>query len=133
MNYFKRGIGILMISVALIMMPKLSFAENGSAYKVHEQQFFESLDVPLMPGLYEIPEETIVFDKPDGRIIESQAASDHLGSVQIREFYENSLPQMGWIRVSPESFVRQEEILTMEIREQGAYHIVRFLVSPREN
>ena len=111
-----------------------TFAQDSinGAYRSGGQQFFESLnDVPLMPGLYELLDESVVFDKAQGRIIESSAASDELAEAEIKGFYEQALPQMGWERITPQTFVRQDERLTMELKEQDNYSIVQFTVSPR--
>ncbi len=107
-----------------------SFA--GNARKVETQQFFETMqDIPLMPGLYEMPEEAVIFDKPEGRIIESSAASETLKNEEIGAFYDQTLPQMGWQRIAPFSYVRQGESLKMRLEEQQGYSVVRFMVAPR--
>ena len=39
-------------------------------------QFFENLqDIPLMPGLVERGDDTLFFDKPEGRVVESVAGA----------------------------------------------------------
>ncbi len=107
-----------------------SYAENAS--RVQEQRFFESLgDVPLMPGLYEMPEESMVFDQPEGRIAESAAAAEGLPLEEIRAFYASALPQMGWRRRADGSFARDGESLTMNVENRDGYSVVRFMVSPQ--
>lgn len=97
-----------------------------------QQQFFETLnDVPLMPGLYEMVDDSVVFDKPEGRIIESRAASEKLAGAQIKSFYKHTLPQMGWVPRADGSYVRDGETLTMNVEKQGNYSIVRFMVAPK--
>ncbi len=104
-----------------------------SANRVQEQEFFESpSDIPLMPGLYEVPDELVVFDKPGGRIIESVAASKALAGGEIRAFYNQVLPQMGWSKSGPNAFIRQDELLIMKIETQDDLSIIRFMVSPRQ-
>lgn len=96
------------------------------------QRFFQTLnDVPLMPGLYEMLDESVVFDKPEGRIVESAAASEDLASQEIRAYYRQALPQLGWNPVAEGTFVRQGESLTLRVENQGDYNIVRFMVVPR--
>jgi len=103
-----------------------------TASRVQEQQFFESLqDVPLMPGLYEMPEESVVFDKPDGRIAESAAASQELRGEEILAFYSHTLPQMGWDRTGEGAYVREGEVLTMNVENRDGFNVVRFTISPR--
>lgn len=110
-----------------------AFAQ-GRAQQVQEPKFFEVLsDVPLMPGLYEIPDESVVFDKPGGRIAESTAAARDLSGEEIRFFYGQALSQMGWTRASGDSFVRQDEVLILRIEQRDGYTVARFSVSPAEN
>src|SRR3546814_8691143 len=55
-------------------------------------------DLPLMPGLAEIADAATVFDAPQGRIVESYAAGT-VAAAEIRSFYAQTLPQLGWTAV----------------------------------
>lgn len=127
--------GLLIAAIAMMYVPVFFGAapvHAEAASRVQEQQFFESLnDVPLMPGLYEMLEESVVFDKPEGRIAESAAASQELALEDIRAFYSRTLPQMGWVRAADGTFVRDEESLTMNVENRDGYNVVRFMISPR--
>ena len=95
-------------------------------------RFFQTLnDVPLMPGFYEMLDESVVFDKPGGRIVESTAVSEDVADQDIRDFYRQVLPQFGWGRVGDDTYVRQEESLTLNVENQNGHNIVRFMVAPR--
>lgn len=49
--------------------------------------FFHVLnDLPVMPGLRELPDEAINFDKPEGRIVTATAVSDHVSPEKIAVF-----------------------------------------------
>jgi len=87
-------------------------------------------DIPLMAGLYEIPEETLVFDKPEGRIVHAAAASENAGRGEIEAFYNNTLPQMGWRSAGAGSFVRQGEELQISVQQNEGYSLVMFTVLP---
>lgn len=98
--------------------------------------FFEMLeDIPLMPGLLEVPESALVFDKPGGRIIESKAVSETMAAESVRAFYETTLPQLGWQPIenslSPALlFVRQDEKLSLQIKREDGVTITDIMVSP---
>lgn len=88
-------------------------------------------DLPLMDGLKQAEEASVSFDTPSGRIIEAYAESEKIGKQQIVDFYDKTLPQLGWKRrrasaktASP-SYVREGEELTISI-EAGAPIAVRF-------
>lgn len=52
-------------------------------------------DVPLMPGFKELADSLVVFDKPDGRIVLSEAEGKAVWA-GVRGFYLDILPQLGW-------------------------------------
>jgi hypothetical protein len=115
----------------MCLKPAFSFAQERASRVEQEQQFFQTLnDIPLMPGLYEMLEESVVFDKPEGRIAESAAASEDLAAQEIHAFYQQALPQLGWNQAGENRFVRQGESLTLKIENRGEYNVVRFMVSP---
>ncbi|GJL85454.1 MAG: hypothetical protein DHS20C02_12290 [Micavibrio sp.] len=94
-------------------------------------QFFASLqDVPLMPGLTELTDYTVVFDKPEGRIIESVAAVESLTPESIRTYYEASLPQLGWRRIGDDYFARQGEYLRMNFETVDGQDFLKIIIMP---
>ena len=93
--------------------------------------FFTSLeDVPLMPGLTEIPDETVSFDKPEGRIIESSAMMQGVNRQQVSLYYKVSLPQFGWGEVQENVFYRGQEYLELSFFRRGDVDYVRIMVRP---
>jgi len=71
-------------------------------------------DLPLMPGLVEVPEAAMVFDGPTGRIVEAFAAG-HVPAPAVAAFYAETLPQLGWRATAPGEYRRDEEILKLEV------------------
>lgn len=121
-----------MLRILFIML----FLVFSSPAGAEEPRFFSELsDIPLMPGLFELADDTVVFDKPEGRIVESSAASETENINQIKAFYDSALPQLGWVRVSgPEgepSYIRQDEALRLRLETKQGVNIVKLMVSPR--
>jgi len=57
-------------SPLLFVLPLFLFA----ALPLKAEQFVAGTeDVPLMPGLMPVPNSDVVFDKPEGRIVEARA------------------------------------------------------------
>ncbi|MHC8507940.1 MAG: hypothetical protein ACYYKD_00875 [Rhodospirillales bacterium] len=88
-----------------------------------------SEDVPLMKGLAEDAAAALVFDSPDGRIVEATAAGGETASA-VRKFYAETLPQLGWRADGEGRYVRDNEILTIEIAKTGNRRLVRFRFVP---
>lgn len=87
-------------------------------------------DIPLMPGLEEMPSESLTFDTPEGMISESAASSATLAPEQIKRFYSLVLPDMGWREDSSGLFVRQSDRLRIEIAEKDGVTVTRFTLYP---
>jgi len=94
------------------------------------QDFLSTVDdVPVMPGLTEMPEAGFVFDKPDGRIAEA-AARGRVTREAVLAFYGQTLPQLGWSRAAPDRFRRIDEGLVLSFAREGTLLVVRFQVAP---
>ncbi len=96
-------------------------------------RFFESLgDIPRMEGLEELKEQTLVYDKPEGRFVEMMALSQAAGSeASVLAYYQESLAQLGWQRLEERSFVRGDEQLVLSFESLDRQNFVRFTLSPR--
>lgn len=76
-----------------------------------------------MPGLEEIPADTLTFDKPEGRIIESFALMHHLKDSDVTAYYTRVLPAFGWGAAGKNRFFRQSEMLeiSFETGQNGRF------------
>lgn len=113
---------ILAAVLAVLMFAALPAAAGG-AFLVE----FE--DLPLAPGLTEQP-GGMLFDSPTGRIVEA-TAEGNLAAAEVRAFYAQSLPQLGWERVGDLSFRRDNELLRIDVGEGKRPLSVRFSVVPQ--
>jgi hypothetical protein len=75
---------------------------------------------PIYPGLAEVEDAGVIFDKAEGRVVEALLRGE--GDVdEVRSFYRAALAQTGWRRVMTPCagdqlvFVREDEILEMAI------------------
>lgn len=92
-------------------------------------EFFTTLpDVPKMPGLIEQTESSIVFDKPEGRIIEMHAVKQGITNEDVIIYYGATLPQFGWGRTDKGAFFRDGEFLI--INQDDENNSVKFLIKP---
>ena len=112
----------MLLLYVLVLMPSLALA----------QSFFTSLpDVPLMPGLIELEDRALSFDKPEGRIlIGVAAADDSVSRESVQSYYSQSLPAFGWRESGPYSYVRGLETLELSLQNDGAQNILEITISP---
>ena len=90
------------------------------------------LDLPIMPGLTENAEAAVIFDKPDGRVVQTSA----FGAAQqdtIKLFYNRALPPLGWHPVKDMVFHRDGEVLKLGFEQAAspAQTTVSFTLTPQ--
>ncbi len=69
-------------------------------------------DLPLMPGLIE-EAGGMVFDSSGGRIVEAFATGE-VSEGAVRDFYGETLPQLGWRPLGSGAYRREKEVLKVE-------------------
>ena len=115
----------LAFSVAL-----LAAALVLGAAPAYAQQFVPGTeDVPLMKELAPVKGSDLVFDKPEGRIIEASARGK-VTKAAVRSFYASTLPQLGW-KASGESWTRETETLHLDISGRDGDLWVTFTLLPK--
>jgi hypothetical protein len=88
-------------------------------------------DLPLMPGLAAVAGTEIVFDKPEGRIVEAQAAGK-VSRGAVQKFYGETLPGLGWTAAGPQKWRREAETLAIDIKGRDGGVTVGFTLTPRK-
>lgn len=100
------------------------------AVSARAQQFVPGTeDVPLMKELAPVKDSDLVFDKPEGRIIEA-SAHGKVTRAEVRSFYASTLPQLGW-KPSGESWTRETETLHLDISGRDGDLSVTFTLLPK--
>lgn len=86
-------------------------------------------DLPLMPGLAEVPDAGVVFDKPAGRIVEAYAEGA-VSRAAVIAFYLGTLPNLGWRAKADALFQREGEVLRLGFMGDDGALVVRFTLQP---
>jgi len=87
-------------------------------------------DLPLMPGLDPVRDSGIVFDKPQGRIVEVEARGK-VTRAAAEKFYADSLPPLGWVADGTHRWRRDGEGLHLDIKGRDGDLRVAFSLLPR--
>ena len=111
----------------LLILPLLLLAVWPAAA---EQFVAGTEDLPLMPGLKPVPNSNIVFDKPEGRIVEARAAGATTRA-KVEEFYAASLPALGWQSTGRDQWQRDSERLKLDFTDASGRLAVGFTLSPQ--
>lgn len=120
------------INILLVVLIITATALTGQARAGDLPRFFEVLyDIPVMPGLTEIPDMAMVFDKPAGRIAQAGALGPGLTKAEIIDFYNDSLPQLGWRSQGEGTYLRDGEILRIEAQTAPSGPLVTLTLAPQ--
>ncbi len=106
-------------------------AWSTSYARAAEIVFFESLyDVPVMVGLSEVKDQSVSFDKAEGRIAYAAAIGDDIDETSVLSFYSTALQQLGWHKISPHLFQREQEKLEISLGKSNASELIMFSINP---
>lgn len=134
MNYFNDLYRVILVAALVLASWSGVGPGAGVAWAAHTRFFSELNDIPVMPGLYELSDETVVFDKPEGRIVAASAVAEALQAAEIIDFYLDVLPRLGWVRqhggAGAASFTRQGEKLVLGLELRAGLTIIHFSLSP---
>jgi hypothetical protein len=109
------------------------------ANAVRANDFVPGLDdIPLAPGLVAADEPDLVFDKPEGRLVETSATSRQ-SEKKLRDFYAVTLPQMGWqaekstkdAAKDTDRYRRDQEVLTLVTHRKDGNTDIIFRLNPQ--
>jgi hypothetical protein len=71
-------------------------------------------DLPLATGLKEQPDKGAVFDTPLGSIVTAYATGNNKPQA-VLDFYDDTLPQLGWSRDKPGTYHRKKQTLKIDV------------------
>ncbi len=114
-----------MMGLSLALFPFMVWAEKPVTY------LNAMPDIPVMHGLVEGAGSTLSFDKPSGRILSTYVlAEDFISEQDILDFYQKTLPQLGWTEKKAHEFIREREQLSITVDDGEDGLIVQFLLTP---
>lgn len=110
----------------------MGIAWIASAQAADQSRFIAGFDdLPLAPGLNEVPGAATLFEGPQGRLGEAYARGNARVEA-VQDFYKRTLPQLGWNAQSAGVYRREGEKLIIEISADGQITTVRFALSSSE-
>jgi hypothetical protein len=78
-------------------------------------EYFSAIaDLPVADGLTEQAEKSTVFDAPLGRIVTAYATGK-VDADDVRDFYDDALPPLGWEKAGEGTYRRKAETLKIDV------------------
>jgi hypothetical protein len=123
----------LFFSCSESMKEKFNFLKEKSVDVIASDEFVQgSEDIPLLVAMEKTSDEAIGFDSNSGSIVSSSYRSD-VAYMEVKNFYINTLPQMGWnVTKNLETkvvFKREKESLEIEFTQENEVNIITFFLS----
>ena len=123
---------IAVLMLALIVLCTGMITHSQAAAGQQPTLFFTALsDIPAMNGLIELEDYTLVYDKPEGRIIEMVARLEGQSIENVRQYYKSTLPELGWRVVNDNLYARGAENLSLGYETRNGQSYVRFTIQPQ--
>jgi len=89
-----------------------AFGLGGTAWAT---EYFSAIaDLPVADGLTEQAEKSTVFDAPLGRIVTAYATGK-VDADDVRDFYDDALPPLGWEKAGEGTYHRKAETLKIDV------------------
>lgn len=96
-----------------------------------EPRFLSTIvDMPLMPGFEETEADSLLFDKPDGRIAQAYAIGGATADEYVTHYYKTVLPGFGWKFDGAGTFIRGAERIAIESARVQGRSVIRYTLSP---
>jgi hypothetical protein len=78
-------------------------------------EYFSAIaDLPVADGLVEQADKSTVFDAPVGRIVTAYAAGS-VDPADVLDFYDDTLPSLGWDKTGEGTYHRKAETLKIDV------------------
>src|ERR1700731_4821251 len=114
---------LLVLSAVLAGAPGATAAPKATGFVAGTE------DIPLMPGLETEESSLVVFDKPEGRIVEVEARGK-VTRAAVEKFYAASLPALGWTADGKQAWRRDDEGLRLAFKGRDGDLRVGFSLTP---
>lgn len=116
-----------MIRTAFLLLGLLLLPLSGQAETNAPHSFTDAPDLYLMEGLTESVDESLLFDKPEGRIV-TAIAYGALTRPDVLAFYQSLLPQLGWAKTRFGHYARDGEALFLSVTN-AENHLTRLEIT----
>ena len=117
-------LGVAMLALAGARAGAPALAQDGSGGFIAGIE-----DLPLMAGLVEDAQAGLVFDKPEGRIVEALARGP-LERAAVKAFYAATLAELGWRPSDGGAYTREGEALRITVSGEDGAVTVHFSLMP---
>lgn len=133
----KKILSLVLISILLTSCVNNLFKQDIQDIKQEKlelsNQFIEgSEDIPQLKAMKKLQDDDLGFDSESGSIMFSSYKSE-IDLEKVKNFYENTLPKMGWQltknNISESFFKRETQKLEIEFVNQDGQDLVRFFIS----
>lgn len=101
----------ILAAVFALTLPSLTLPAGGAL----ATDYLSGIsDLPLPDGLVEAKDKSTVFDSAVGRIVTAYATGQ-LTADKVHDFYESTLPQLGWNETDEGNWRRQNQVLKIDV------------------
>ncbi len=117
----------------LLIISLLLISGCGSALQQHlqAQKYVPGTeDLPVYDGFQPSDTKNLIYDSTDGRIIDASYSSQNVNIVEVKAFYAETLPQLGWRKNKSSEYRRDGESLKINVTTKNNITYLKFTIRP---
>lgn len=121
-----------MVIILLLLSVFWFSACQGDTYTAAQTEaefVYELENVPIHLGYEQDHSQTAFFDSPQGRVVSIVLVGD-VEPAYVYEFYEETLPVLGWSKISENVYYYNAEVLKINVLNDGS--VIQLDVAPAE-
>ncbi len=97
---------------------------------LYSENFIHGLeDIPIYKNMKYLEDSLVLFDKIEGRYVSSEIYGFYK-KTEVIEFYDQILPNLGWVKIKFNVFERGNETLEIKISEESNKTSAVFKIYP---
>lgn len=120
-----------LIVIALLFLSACTSLDRGFDNLILAQKYVPGTeDLPVYDGFQTVDTKNVVYDSESGRIIEASYFRRDVTEKEVRDFYNETLPQLGWHKNKPSQYTRDGESLKLNIGLKNGVVSLKFNIRP---
>lgn len=117
--------------ISFLLLAACASMNNGLGDLIIAQKYVPGTeDLPVYNGFQPIDAKNIVYDSASGRIIDASYFRRDIGVEEVRGYYTETLPQLGWRKKKSSEYTRDGESLKVNVTEKKGVVLLKFVIRP---
>lgn len=122
---------LIFLSACNTELPKINFSGTTVNLQNTAQNYVPGTeDVPLYTGFLPVNKNNLAYDSEGGRLVDATYFSKNANAAEVKKFYAETLPELGWKSKKPYEYTRDGESMKVVVTEKNGTAFIKFVIKP---